>query len=238
MGNLLAPWLAGIVYETAGYYAVFAIILAMLAFDFILRVVMIEKGSAAKWLPVDKVVDFNLPRDPEECRNNIDTEGYGTLNREASRVRRSSYLPNSCQDVTFPLLRNEKNGSTWLTRTFPRMTLLLHSPRMLAATWGAFTYAVLISFLDATLPVFVKLTFHWSSKGAGLIFIAVSGPSLLGTLIGRLSDRFGTRKVAAVGFALIVPPLAVLGMVKDDDVGSIVLSCCLLVLIGQPVPTS
>ena len=193
MGNLLAPWLAGIVYENAGYYAVFAIILTMLAFDFILRLVMIEKRNAAKW--TDKVDQENIVQ-------------YGTF-------REAPYKP--CQ-----------------TRSkFPRMTLLLRSPRMLAATWGAFTYAVLISFLDATLPVFVKLTFHWNSKGAGLIFIAVSGPSLLGTLIGKASDRFGTRKVAAVGFTLIVPALAVLGTIKDDNVGSIILSCCLLILIGR-----
>ena len=245
MGNLLAPWLAGIVYEKAGYYAVFAIILAIIALDFTLRVVMIEKRYAANWLPVDKTVDFNTQKRNPEVSSNGTEQDTGVEEHCAPNQERSGYVrkprgspcwPDQvpCPDETSALVpRNEKSSSTWLSRTFPRMTLLLRSPRILAAIWGAFCHAMLIAFLDVTLPVFVKNIFHWGSRGAGLIFIACSAPSLLGTLIGILSDRFGTRKVAAVGFAMLVPSLALLGDVKDNNVGNIVILCCLLVLIGE-----
>ena len=42
---------------------------------------------------------------------------------------------------------------------------------------------------DAVLPLYVKATFGWSSTGAGLIFLAVVLPSLLGPLIGWAADR-------------------------------------------------
>ena len=245
MGNLIAPWLAGIVYEKAGYYAVFAIILAIIAFDFILRVVMIEKRNAVKWLPDDKLADSSETREESERWLNSTERGTstgesGVLNREEAHHVTSPKKTPSLQDQTpgpdetSPLLSGrEKSSSSWLTRTFPRMTLLLRSPRILAATWGAFTHTMLIAYLDATLPLFVKNVFNWGSKGAGLIFLACSAPSLLGTMFGMLSDRFGTRKVSAIGFALLVPSLALLGTVRNDHVEDIVLLCILLVLIGE-----
>ena len=238
MGNLLAPWLAGIVYEKAGYYAVFAIILGIIAVDFVLRVVMIEKRTAAKWLADNESADSEAWRNDNEPDRSF--QGSNACIREEVNhvtIREGSPpLPDQVAeyDETSPLLcKKEKRSSTWFTRNFPRMTLLLGSPRMLAAIWGAFTHTMLIGYLDATLPLFVKNLFHWGSKGAGLIFLACSAPSLLGTLFGLLSDRFGTRKVSIVGFAMLVPSLALLGTVRHNDVGSAVLLCFLLVLIGE-----
>lgn len=48
-GLLFSPFVAGAVYERAGYYAVFGVVLGVVAFDFVLRVAMIEKRVAASW---------------------------------------------------------------------------------------------------------------------------------------------------------------------------------------------
>ena len=239
MGNLIAPWLAGIVYEKAGYYAVFAIILAIIAFDFILRVVMIEKRTAAKWLSKPEAASPGIRRgDNEEWRTDDERDSVCSRPEDYQVINPNETPPLRDQisdiDETSPLLHKKANrSSNWFVRTFPRMTLLLSSPRIIAATWGAFAHTMLIGYLDATLPLFVKRTFHWGSRGAGLIFLASSAPSLLGTLFGMLSDCYGTRKVSFLGFALLVPSIALLGTVTNDSIGEIVLLCILLVLAGQ-----
>ncbi|KAG9986991.1 MFS general substrate transporter, partial [Aureobasidium melanogenum] len=51
LAYLLGPLLGGIVFERAGYYAVFAMAFALLGIDAILRLLMIEKSVASKWVP-------------------------------------------------------------------------------------------------------------------------------------------------------------------------------------------
>src|SRR6186713_1523421 len=50
LGLLIAPFLAGAIYDKIGYDAVFVIILVIIAFDFTLRASIIEKGTVAVWL--------------------------------------------------------------------------------------------------------------------------------------------------------------------------------------------
>ncbi|KAK3081186.1 hypothetical protein LTR53_020486, partial [Teratosphaeriaceae sp. CCFEE 6253] len=48
---LLAPLLGGVVFAAAGYYAVFAMAFGLIVLDVILRLFMIEKKIAVRWLP-------------------------------------------------------------------------------------------------------------------------------------------------------------------------------------------
>lgn len=50
---LLAPLLGGVVFAKAGYYAVFAMAFGLIAVDVVLRLVMIEKKIAVRWLDAD-----------------------------------------------------------------------------------------------------------------------------------------------------------------------------------------
>ncbi|RMZ27585.1 hypothetical protein D0859_08350 [Hortaea werneckii] len=61
---LVAPLLGGVVFDLAGYYAVFAMAFGLIALDIVLRLVMIEKKSAAKWLSPTEV-DESLPSSNE-----------------------------------------------------------------------------------------------------------------------------------------------------------------------------
>lgn len=49
------PFFAGAIYDRAGYYAVFADCLGVVAFDYVLRVLMIGKGKAANWLGQQRI---------------------------------------------------------------------------------------------------------------------------------------------------------------------------------------
>ena len=113
------------------------------------------------------------------------------------------------------------------------MAILLDSPRMRAAFFGCFTHTTLTACFDTILPLFVKRTFHWNSAGAGLIFLYITIPTLLGTFVGQLSDRFGPQKMALAGFVLTIPTLALMGLIQNDAMESKVGLCVLLSLIGK-----
>ena len=238
-GNLVAPWLSGIVYERAGYYAVFNIIFGIIAFDFLLRVLMIEKRTEARWLKPglkSDVVDRSESERESTEESNVTNPNENRFDaHNTSTVVHSQDQEHGTSEPderTTLLDRSVQHRRHWLARTFPKMSLLLTSQRMMAATYGAFAHTMLISFFDATLPLLVKRTFGWGSKGAGLIFLATSVPSLLGTLFGALSDRYGTRKVSLAGFAILIPSLILLGLVSHDSTGDIILLCVSLVIAG------
>ena len=235
LGALIGPFLAGVIYERAGYYAVFAVVLGVIGVDFILRIVMVEKKRAAKWLTNEAHSYINWAEEtncgePEPIPprdSNSQSEGSST-----------GFGSESIQEVSEPdetssLLHAPQHTKSWFAKKFPIMTILLRSPRLRAAVYGCFTHTVLIASFDAILPLFVKRTFHWTSSGAGLIFLAITIPSLLGTVIGALSDRYGTKTIALCGFVLTTPSLALMGFVTDDRMGDKILLAVLLVLIGK-----
>jgi MFS family permease len=49
LGVLVAPLLGGVVYERAGYYAVYGMTFAVIGLDIILRLLIVEKKEAEKW---------------------------------------------------------------------------------------------------------------------------------------------------------------------------------------------
>ena len=67
------------------------------------------------------------------------------------------------------------------------------------------------------------------------MFLTVSVPILAAPLTGMLSDRYGPRWVAAVGFALAAAMLALLPLVNHDSIGQIVLLSVLLTILGRLV---
>ncbi|KAJ5518583.1 Major facilitator superfamily domain general substrate transporter [Penicillium expansum] len=61
---------------------------------------------------------------------------------------------------------------------------LIQQPRILTTLWALLVIGILFSAFDATLPIFVESTFHWSPVGAGLIFLPSAFTSLMGPYFG------------------------------------------------------
>ena len=236
-GALIAPFLAGIVYAKAGYYAVFGMILGLIALDFILRGVMIEKRTARKWFAEDNWSSSTAVLD-SESGSEISEDSTTTEVDSSSQVAgdEQNEIQSDSPTETSPLLKKSwdaKRSQSWFRRRFPRMAILLDSPRMRAAFFGCFTHTTLTACFDTILPLFVKRTFRWDSAGAGLIFLCITIPTVLGTFVGNLSDRFGPRKMALAGFVLTIPTLALMSLIQDDSIESKVGLCVLLSLIGK-----
>lgn len=242
LGTLIGPFLAGIIYARLGYYAVFAVVLGVIAFDFSLRLLMIEKKTAAKWMSGGEIAyrpnneNGVVPASTTTATSNSGSDGNSATWSGSEQVDDQTLIPDLSDETSTLLPRKvppPKNKPSWFSRKFPTMALLLSSPRLRAAIYGCFTSATVTATFDAILPMFVKRTFHWNSAGAGLIFLAITVPSLLGTAIGGISDRYGTRRVSLVGFALTTPSLALLGVVHNDTLVNKVLLPVILVSVGK-----
>lgn len=218
-GALIAPFVEGAIYDHVGYHAAWGVCLAVIAVDVVLRLAMMEKHRARKWLDEDPRVGHsgNASFHDEETSllHNSDVDSASDTSSTLS-VPPAYVSPPPTKDSAKPI---SPEGTSWFAEKFPAMSLLLKSPRILAAVYGCFTHTLLISSFDAILAVFVKRTFFWSPTNAGLIYIAITIPSTLGALIGAISDRYGTRATALFGFGLTTPSLALLGVINKSDVG-------------------
>ena len=254
-GFLVSPFLAGIVYARAGYFPVFAMVIAALVVDLFLRAAMIEKRDAARWDKPGRL-DHNVDGRPQVStgapQKNGATNGdhYSDHNREQagqSDTESGAHSPllqtSLWQNIdphpdftsgSYPLA-GPQSSETWSMKYFPSTTIILRSKRLVTAVFGIFVYMTIVASFDGTLAQFVKRTFNFDSSGVGLIFLALTTPALFGTAFGALSDRYGPRNVALAGFATAALGLGLLVLITNKSKAQIVGLSILLVLIGKPI---
>lgn len=186
-----------------------AMTFGVIGLDIILRLLIIEKHKAARWLDGDaNATEHELERKPAD-------------NGEQSSSSKGAVAASS--GPTEPIHQGKKPLIIFV---------LLKSRRLQAAFAGIFIGSATMTAFDATLPLFVNRVFNWGSLGAGLIFIALLVPHLGGPLIGRCVDKFGPRWIAAVGLLLLLPFWVLLRLVDHDSIRQVVLLVSLLVCIG------
>lgn len=214
------------VYDRAGYYAVYAMGFAIIGLDIFLRMIMIEKRRAKQWLDVEEssVIPSATPGtavmtdDSQETSVSPDPE-KGTLENTTSA------------GVPANTTNNDRN--THLLQRLPPVITLLRHPRLLAALFGCFVQAVCLTAFESVLPLYVRETFHWSATGAGFIFIALVIPAFFSPLVGHIADLYGTRPITTVGFIGGLPFWVLLRLVYYNSLRQKVLLCALLILIGM-----
>ncbi|KAL8687767.1 MAG: hypothetical protein Q9218_006154 [Villophora microphyllina] len=213
IGELAAPVLGGVVYEKAGFSGVFGIAFGILAVDFIMRLLLIEKKTAARW---------EAPKEADR-EDTADSEGGNTedANEEEPLLRK-----NEAEDYKVP------DSQPKAVRSFP-ILFCLKNPRLLTALLLALTQATLLSTFDATIPTEAQQLFGFDSLKAGLLFIALVLPYLLlGPVAGLLVDRYGPKPAAVLGFGYLVPVLILLRLAHPGGTSQIVIYCALLALNG------
>ena len=240
LGILVGPLLGGVVFARlihpsiwarpmnltvcrAGYYSVFAMAFGLIGLDIVLRILLIEKKAAQKWIDMDEA----SPDQAAPAANDGDLEL--TAHRSTSQSKRVDEATNTTQTLDAPV---QSHGIQATIQKLPPVITLLGSRRLLAGLWACVVQASLLTSFDATLPLFVRNTFGWSSVGAGLIFLAVVVPTLVAPVIGILSDRYGPRWFAAAGFLLVTPFVILLRYVTHNSLDQKVLLCALLFFIG------
>ncbi|KAL8769649.1 MAG: hypothetical protein Q9209_004446 [Squamulea sp. 1 TL-2023] len=214
IGELAAPVLGGVLYRKAGYPGVFGIGFAILAIDFIMRLLLIEKKTAAQW-------------------NEKDTDNSDRQDGEAATGEDGDV------DEQEPLLRKKEEdsykvpeGQSRVVRSYP-ILYTLKDPRLLTALLLAFNQATLLATFDATIPTEAEQLFGFDSLKSGLLFIALVLPYLLlGPIAGWLVDKYGPKPAAVLGFGYLVPVLILLRLAQPGGTSEIVIYCALLSLCG------
>ncbi|KAK7888453.1 hypothetical protein LTR67_008799 [Exophiala xenobiotica] len=214
LGVLVSPLIGGVVYERAGYYAVFGVTFAVIGVDIVFRFALIEKKHAAKWMEPETSSHSPASSHTDvELRNQIEPQSVAEKNA-------SSAVTGSTSPGAKP------------KRKLPPMLVLLKSRRILVAFWGSMVVSMTMTAIDSTLPLYVNQIFGWDSLGAGLVFLALIAPNFVGPVVGHWTDKYGPRWLAASGLLLCVPFWVLLRLVDHNSVGQAVLLCALLVLLG------
>lgn len=214
VAGLIAPLLGGIVYGKSGYYSVFAMAFGMIVLDIVLRLLLIEKKVAKRWMTEESPVGAEMRVNETVLAHNILAADFKCVT-----VART------------PTASNEVSPSPEEKRT-PPIVMLLKSRRMQATFCASTFVAVTITILEVTLPLVVQSTFHWDALGAGLIFLAPLLPSFFQPLYGWWVDRYGPRWIASAGLLICIPPLVCFRFVTYNSTGQKVLLSSLLVMVG------
>lgn len=204
--------------------AVFGMAMGLIVFDIIMRLVMIEKKTAAQYKPVEEVTPAN--------------GFYGTFTSGQDAGDEHTNDPTSPvkgqqEPDRAPLLPDPSKASARKKSRVPTILVLLGMPRLLAAIYGIFVNVSVLAAFDGVLPLYVKRVFGWDSLHAGLIFLCLAVPALTGPLVGKLSDKVGPRWIAVAGCSLTAPPLVLLRLVAHDSMEQKALLCGLLVCCGE-----
>jgi MFS family permease len=212
VGLVLSPLFGGIIYHSAGKFAVFGTMMGLIGVDATLRLLMVAEPRRVRIDTAEKTRQSSF----DAAERNAVVGPENTL--------LSSPRPNK------PVLHLQIPGSTTRVTGILR---LIRSPRLLAALYGIFLNECLNASLMAVIPLFVAKTFHWNTLGAGLIFLTIAIPSLGGFLAGSLSDRFGPKMIAGCGLVIAGPTVICLRFVEHDTTRQVVLLCALLTVIGK-----
>ena len=219
MGELVAPVLGGILYDSAGIVAVFAVATGILAIDLVMRLFVIDSRTAARY-----------PSSDADPGSSATTPSTRAESGEAEAGEDDPLLPKS--DCEAYKVRGELGK---LSRMVP-ILYCFREPRLLMALLLSFMQALLAGIFDATVPTQAETLFHFSSLKVGLLFMAFAGPYLiLGRVAGSAVDRHGTKVVATAGYGVLVPCLALLGLPSQGVVSgdaNVALFCSILVLNG------
>ena len=202
------------VYNKAGYVGVFGLGFAILAIDFIMRLLLIEKKTAKQYEDGNEAGEHNGVDYGNEENNHGDSEEDPLIRKEEG------------EEYKIP-----PDQSSWI-KSLP-ILYCLQDARLLTALLLAFVQATLLATFDATVPTEAQELFNFDSLKAGLLFIAFSLPYLLfGPIAGWAVDRYGTKPAAVVGFGYLVSVLVLLRLAHRGGTAQIIEYCVLLALCG------
>ena len=205
----------GVLYKKSGYAGVFGVGAGLVAVDFIMRLLLIEKKVAARYRSVK---DYGRSNENGEERDQGEEDGNGEEEPLLGGQEKDYYeIP--------------PNQPSWL-RKVP-LVYCFRNPALLTAFLVAFVQAGLLGTFDATVTTEAEALFGFDSLSSGLLFVPLGvGDLLVGPLAGWAVDRYGTKPVGVIGYGVLVPFLISLRAVHSGGKSELIKYCALLTLNG------
>jgi MFS family permease len=155
VGLILGPVLGGVIYAQRGYYTAFGLAFVFIGLDLVLRLILIEKKIALRF---SSAVSTNQ-EDPLPLK----------LKSPSPKVPN---LPSRDFELSTPseAISTLMRGLNTEPRSrIPPVIRILKYPRLLVALLVSFLQAVILSALDATLPLYLNALFNYTSLQAGIL---------------------------------------------------------------------
>lgn len=240
VGMTMAPTVGGVMYDNAGYYSLFIVVFSLIALDILMRLVMVEKKLAVRWIEEDASTSNN----PSTRYGTLDSGPNESVSQPENVASQSATLSSSESaersntagtDPSASLIKTENlcNEAGSCSPSYPLLLVLLSSARVWADLYGAFVAVTLLVSFDSALPLFAERTFDWGSTGGGLLFFTITLPILGAPLAGKFTDRYQTCWLSTTGFVLVGGFTTLLQLVTYDSTNQVILLCSLLTLNGM-----
>lgn len=224
VGTVFGPFIGGVVLSQISYDAVFAIAVALVVLDILLRLVMIEQKNASKWIQPQIATETEGLLSSPDVADNIHQATKQICSDDGSvNLRHSVCWPN---EISGELVSSGRSSSV------PPILRLMCSSSMLLFLGATMVDAILWSSFDTVLPLHVMKTFEWNPFWIGICFLPLFAPSFFSPLIGDAVDRYGSRTVAFLGFLLDFPAFFLLRLITHDTTQDQVLLYIFLSLAG------
>ncbi|KAF2682129.1 MFS general substrate transporter [Lentithecium fluviatile CBS 122367] len=219
VGSLFGPIIGGALYSRTGYAGVFGVGIAVIIVDFVLRLLMIEKKVATKYMSTEQL-------------------NSTSSNPDATPTESSPLLPNTPLSDNLSSYRLAPSKYR-ITTAFP-ILLTCADVGLLTSFFIGFIQALLLGAFDATVPLVASSRYGFDSLKAGLLFLPLGGADFFfGPIFGWCVDRWGARLMSMIGFLWLVPALVLLRLPEEHAISEhlkvgheIALYACLLAFNG------
>lgn len=224
LGMFLGPFLGGVVYEKVGYYPVFYVCFGILSADVALRFFMLEK-SQLHVLRHKRAIELS-----QQDASTLSPELQTYMNRYIDFVDDYPVVQARQEEL-------QKEFGTYITMfgrryRVPVIFALLKNIRVANGVFLGIALAWAMTSIDSTVPLHLEKIFHFNSLQVGLVFLALAVPSVFEPIIGKVSDRFGSKYIISIGFLLLAPCMILLRLPTHKSKDQIVLFVALLALVG------
>jgi MFS family permease len=161
-GFMAGPVVGGLLYASVGYHAVFAIASGLLVIDLIYRLLIIETRQAKELLASQDMSEENGSRRPLLASRGSHCLFHGVF---------------AIADPTPGPASVHKRESAY--------DILVTSKRLMISLACAFVQAFIVSSLESTLPIHLRIIFRYDAGQSGLMFMTLMIPAIFAPLIGK-----------------------------------------------------
>ncbi|EJD04276.1 MFS general substrate transporter [Fomitiporia mediterranea MF3/22] len=201
IGALVAPPVAGVLYDRFGFRAPFVFGIILTGGDLIGRLLLIERKDALKWsydpaelasASLEEPVEGPPAPTPETGYHADKSEGEGserTQKKEGNDIKDSS-----------------NNNPSLKLSEFQVWKFMLKSQRTMVAITTVLVYGIVFAGLEPTLALRLQHVYDFNATKVGLVDLASAAAAIFASPIsGYLSDRFGTEWITILCILLTIP---------------------------------